>query len=119
MPTAKKAPAPKTVIKRTVAPAPAEPEGPLGTAGRYHVRMEVNGQVFEGNTDCISQAIGALKPDRLSTKVVFHFSRAGDPDSKVVSQFYMVPRARRLFASTLAMGLLEKAALMGLGDYHA
>lgn len=115
----KKVAAKKTTVKKNKAPIVVANDT-LGDKGIFHVRVEMNDEVFEGKTDDISKAVQALQPDRLNTKVVMRFGIVGAKSTKknpakVVDKVLMIPMARRIFVNTMASDLFEKGVKMALG----
>lgn len=70
-------------------------------AKQYKFSVKFNNTVFEGETNNLEEAIVALKPVFLKTRVLFHIEK----DGKVCERIVFVSRARFIFSNKLALKL--------------
>lgn len=95
--TPKKAAAKKAAPKKATAKrAPAQ--AAVAKDELYHVSIEMNDEVFEAETDNLEEAILALNPPTIKTKVIFHVEHKGKSYDKLM----FVPQARRVFNNKLS-----------------
>ena len=75
--------------------------------GEFHVKVQMNDQVFEIDTDELAEAMLSLKPDALKTKVIINVTHVL---SKKTAEFVLFNmKAKRLFALPLAAMGFEKS----------
>ncbi len=72
--------------KKVAAPKP-EPK-------LFHVELKMNDQMMHADTDDLVEAIAAVAPKAIKTKVIFKIT---DKDGRVAEKMLFAPRARMLF----------------------
>lgn len=81
----------KTVIEPTQKTEPQIPEY------EYHMKVRMNDQVFECDTNNLEEAIMAIKPAVLKTKIQFEITK----DGKLCERQVFVNRGKMIFRNSM------------------
>ena len=79
---------------------------PKAKALDYKVKVELSGEIYESETNDITEYIFGLKPKKICTKTIVSVTKGGRTFTKVLNVF----QARRLFNNRLTTFLLERQA---------
>lgn len=71
----------------------------------YHLKMKLNDQIFECDTDNLGESILSFAPKVLKTKIVFTITRK---DGKVVDRQEFAKRGRMIFRKKLFLDIFLK-----------